>query len=153
MPSRDAPPAPMPRTAFEGGRGGGRGGGARRDRTVLYEEEEQEVRLVGWLVVVQGPEEPAYKDYKLRDGKNPIGRAGDGKSDGIRIREKGISGDHALLVHEGGKYKLMDMGSQNGTWVNEEKIESLMPVVLEDGAEIRIGKTKLIFKPFTHKAL
>ncbi|MES2572281.1 MAG: adenylate/guanylate cyclase domain-containing protein [Verrucomicrobiota bacterium] len=55
-----------------------------------------------------------------------------------------VSRQHALIrCHNGYQYQLIDLGSRNGTYLNEQRV--VMPVILEDGARIRVGDTAMTF--------
>src|SRR5262252_9553223 len=55
-----------------------------------------------------------------------------------------VSRQHAIVrCHNAFQYQIMDLGSRNGTFVNEQRV--VMPVVLESGARIRIANYQLIF--------
>ena len=60
----------------------------------------------------------------------------------LTIDDEQASPQHAALRIVGGELQLMDLGSSSGTWVDGERIEA--PVVLEDGATLRIGTTTFI---------
>ena len=54
-----------------------------------------------------------------------------------------VSRRHAEIIHEGGGgYRVHDVGSLNGTYVNRERIDS---AVLAGGDEVQIGKFRLVF--------
>jgi adenylate cyclase len=56
-----------------------------------------------------------------------------------------ISRHHALLrIQSDGKYYLMDLGSANGTYVNGNRL--LLPHVLKDADEIKVGDHVLVFR-------
>jgi adenylate cyclase len=56
-----------------------------------------------------------------------------------------VSRQHAIIrCHNGYEYQLMDLGSRNGTYVNEQRV--VMPVTLQSGARIRIANNELIFE-------
>lgn len=55
-----------------------------------------------------------------------------------------VSRQHAVIrCHNGYEYQLMDLGSRNGTYVNDQRV--IMPVNLTDGSRIRIANNELIF--------
>lgn len=55
-----------------------------------------------------------------------------------------VSRQHALIrCHNGWQYQLIDLGSRNGTYVNDQRV--VMPVVLTDGAKIRIADNQMVF--------
>jgi pSer/pThr/pTyr-binding forkhead associated (FHA) protein len=59
------------------------------------------------------------------------------------IEQEKVSRRHAEVVRKGSLFILRDLGSSNGTWVNDEKISEL---VLQDGDMFRIGQGQVIFK-------
>src|SRR5687768_13513564 len=79
--------------------------------------------------VLQGAARPALvimtgkllgKKYDLVKEENIIGRSSDCE---IPIKEEDISRNHAKLTVNGGRVKVCDMGSTNGTYVNRKKVE------------------------------
>lgn len=68
-----------------------------------------------------------------------IGRS---PSNDIVIKEPKVSRQHAAINRIDDNYVIVDLKSSNGVYVNGRKVEE---VVLEDGDEIAIGNTKLIF--------
>lgn len=55
-----------------------------------------------------------------------------------------VSRQHAIIrCHNGWQYQLIDLGSRNGTYVNDQRV--VMPMTLTDGARIRIADNILIF--------
>ena len=57
-----------------------------------------------------------------------------------------MSKNHCLIfIDPQGNYKIKDLGSRNGTFVNRQRIQS--EVVLESGDEITLGMTSCIFLP------
>jgi adenylate cyclase len=56
-----------------------------------------------------------------------------------------VSRQHALIrCHDGYHYQVIDLGSRNGTFVNEQRV--VMPTTLSDGARIVIAKNELVFE-------
>ena len=53
-----------------------------------------------------------------------------------------VSRRHAEITRTGGFFELVDQRSLNGTYVNGERVDR---AVLDDGAEVRIGKFRLNF--------
>jgi predicted component of type VI protein secretion system len=79
------------------------------------------------------------KVVELRDRKLQIGR---GRDNDVVLAdpEKGVSRTHAELRFENGRYVIVDLQSQNGTWINGRRVDrSEVPV----GAEITIGDYRL----------
>jgi adenylate cyclase len=55
-----------------------------------------------------------------------------------------VSRQHAIIrCHNGWQYQLIDLGSRNGTYVNGQRV--VMPITLEDDAEIRIADNVITF--------
>lgn len=61
----------------------------------------------------------------------------------IKIDQNSISGKHFKLEKTPEGYRIQDMGSTNGTWVNGERVQSQ---ILADGDIISIGKYELAYK-------
>jgi diguanylate cyclase (GGDEF)-like protein len=64
----------------------------------------------------------------------------------IRLRDTGISREHAELVIEGGRVRVRDLGSTNGTFLNGERADARE---LRDGDKLSIGEATLLL--FTHQ--
>jgi diguanylate cyclase (GGDEF)-like protein len=91
------------------------------------------------LVVIYGDE--LGKKYNLQATSLMLGRSS--KCD-IQIDQESISRNHSKIVNTGKSLLIRDLGSTNGTYVNDEPIEEH---VLRDGDFIKIGRT--IFKFLT----
>ena len=110
-----------------------------KDSTVVTViRDEGPAREVGdaCLVVINGAD--LGKRYPLTRFSTVIGRSS--KTD-VQIEEDSISRNHAMIVNQGDRYLLKDLGSTNGTYVNDRPIDELD---LRDGDLIKIGRT--IFK-------
>jgi hypothetical protein len=118
-------------------------------RTVAEIEEEllfsREEPVVGWLVCIFGARQG--KDYRLHEGKNFIGRADDMDiqilgDDGIARR------NHAVLVYDPKKRNttLLPGESQGIVYLNGEAI--YVPTIIEQYAQIEMGRSKFVFMPF-----
>ncbi len=73
-----------------------------------------------------------------------IGRA---DTNNIRLDGVKVSRQHATIKLEGDVFRLYDLGSANGTFVNDVQVRA--PVVLKDGDHVRFGDQALIFKPIS----
>src|SRR5262249_42173607 len=60
----------------------------------------------------------------------------------IRLHDTEVSRRHAEFRLENGDYKLIDIGSANGTFVNNEKVNE---IVLHSGDQILIGQSVLVY--------
>ncbi len=105
--------------------------GSPKSVTVVADHEE------GVLVVTRGPD--VGSRIPLGDGPVKAGRHPD--SD-LFLDDVTVSRRHAEVIRNGEGYELVDLGSLNGTYVNQQRIER---VVLRDGDEVQIGKFKLVF--------
>lgn len=52
-----------------------------------------------------------------------------------------VSAEHALITRRGQQWQLEDLGSRNGTWLNQLPVTE--PVVLTPGDVVTIGEAKL----------
>jgi hypothetical protein len=93
---------------------------------------------MGMLVVKRGPN--AGSKFVL---DSPVTRAGRHPDSDIFLDDVTVSRRHAEIVQTGEGYRLSDVGSLNGTYLNRERIESDAP--LNNGDELQIGKFKLVF--------
>jgi DNA-binding winged helix-turn-helix (wHTH) protein len=76
----------------------------------------------------------------LNDGENIIGRDGPG----VVLDSPTVSRRHARVVVEGTHAIIEDLGSKNGTFVNNEIVTSPQP--LKDGDRIRVGSFLLTYR-------
>jgi len=60
----------------------------------------------------------------------------------LEDRDRTISRFHAEVRPEAGGYVLVDLNSQNGTWVEADRVER---VELRPGRPVRIGPYRLVF--------
>ena len=94
------------------------------------------------IIIISG--KGAGRLFKLKIGPNVIGR---GTEAAIRLEDDGISRRHAQLVlSEGGKVVVEDLGSTNGTFINGEKIDNR---TLNDGDKIELGGTAILKFSYT----
>ena len=59
----------------------------------------------------------------------------------VRLEDDGISRNHAKVVMRGNELWIEDMGSQNGTFINGEKVSTQQ---LKDGDKIQVGATTIL---------
>ena len=106
-------------------------------------EEEVQVELdelpagVGMLVVTRGPNSGSR--FALDDALVTAGRHPDS---GIFLDDITVSRRHAEVRRVGDGYKVADVGSLNGTYLNRERVER---AELHEGDELQIGTFKLLF--------
>ncbi|HEX6819729.1 MAG TPA: FHA domain-containing protein [Ktedonobacterales bacterium] len=77
---------------------------------------------------------------KLGEAQLSIGRRPDNR---IVLPHQQVSALHALLVREGGTYRILDRHSTNGVYVNGERQTDYL---LELGDEIRIGPYRFVYE-------
>jgi pSer/pThr/pTyr-binding forkhead associated (FHA) protein len=58
--------------------------------------------------------------------------------------ELGISRVHAMIRQLNGKYELIDLGSSNGTWLENKRLVPKQPYPLESGDRIRVGRLNIL---------
>lgn len=92
------------------------------------------------LVVVSAPGHDPDWSYEI----GPAAVLGRGDVD-IRLDDRFASSRHARIVREGGAMILEDLGSTNGTWLNDEPVEG--PTPLHAGDRVRIGDSEFRFEP------
>jgi adenylate cyclase len=72
----------------------------------------------------------------------------------VQLEDREVSKEHAVIDLAEGAYRLRDLGSSNGTFVNGRRVVELR---LRNGDEIRVGTTRLVFwlgagEPIPHRA-
>ena len=70
-----------------------------------------------------------------------IGRSGTAD---VHLTNDDVSRQHALLWREAGTIWMVDLGSANGTFVNEERLDDVMDLL--DGDRITLGETTLTLR-------
>ncbi len=92
------------------------------------------------LVVERAPGHQPGMIYDL-DGPVVLGRGGEAE---IRLEDPYASSGHARIFEQGGILAVEDLGSTNGTYLNEELLESPRP--LHPGDRLRIGDSEFSFE-------
>lgn len=78
--------------------------------------------------------------FELEEGIYEIGRSPDSE---IFLNDLTVSRKHAKLIVEKERTLITDLGSLNGTFVNNELIEA--PRLLNEGDILQIGRFKLLY--------
>jgi serine/threonine protein kinase len=94
--------------------------------------------LRAFLVVTEGAQ--AGRRFGLR----PVSRVGRDVRFDIRPEDEEISRQHALITFDGKGFVIRDLGSANGTFVNDNRIEP--DRTLASGDLVRIGRTTMRFE-------
>ncbi len=90
------------------------------------------------LTVIQGPDKG--RTFQLPDHEPQlIGRSGEA----LPISDTTVSRRHAEMTPDGGAWYIRDLQSQNGTYINAERIKDR--VRLRPGDQIRVGATLMVF--------
>jgi pSer/pThr/pTyr-binding forkhead associated (FHA) protein len=92
---------------------------------------------VGWLVPLDGPQTGELFQIK---GKCVIGKAPDCD---VVLNDPSISGRHVEVICGRGGARLTDLGSTNGTYVNDKRVSN---ADLVDNDTVRLGRTNFKFK-------
>jgi DNA-binding winged helix-turn-helix (wHTH) protein len=82
------------------------------------------------------------RETDLMEGENILGR---GPGSVIWIDDESVSRRHARIIVSGGRATLEDLGSKNGTFLKEKRLESS---TLSDGDEIRLGVVRFKLRVF-----
>jgi pSer/pThr/pTyr-binding forkhead associated (FHA) protein len=61
----------------------------------------------------------------------------------------GLSRLHAIIRRAEHGYEIMDLGSSNGTWLNDERLIPHKPYPLTNASQIRLARMRLfvVFRP------
>jgi hypothetical protein len=82
------------------------------------------------------------REIALSEGENILGRTHNAV---VWIDSSTVSRRHARIVVENGRATLEDLGSKNGTRVNDAKVSS---APLDDGDLVRLGSVTMTFRAF-----
>lgn len=82
------------------------------------------------------------KEYEIRKDFS-IGRS---QGDLVLSRDPLLSSSHMKIVIDQGEPYLEDLGSSNGTWLNEIKLSPRERILLKTGDQIRVGAAVLSFQ-------
>ena len=107
----------------------------------------------GIAVYIEGEANPSYVDYK---GEFVIGRKMGKTSEpmldlvplgGYHL---GLSRRHAIIRRTRYGYEVLDLGSVNGTWLNNERLVPHTSYPLASGSHLRVARMRLlvVYLPF-----
>jgi len=100
----------------------------------------EELATDGPALVVRSGGGRAGEQFIPQDARTTVGRSPDCD---IFLDDVTVSRKHAVLLEQNGDYRIEDLGSLNGTFVNRKRIDA--PTQLESGDELQIGKYRLSF--------
>jgi pSer/pThr/pTyr-binding forkhead associated (FHA) protein len=130
-------------TAAPGYGVGGSASVAPADATGIYSASRQgqipEADLDPRLVVERAPGHVPGMEYEVGEGA-VMGR---GDQAEIRLEDPFASSRHARLIRQGAVIVIEDMGSTNGTYLNEELLSGPQP--LHPGDRVRIGDSEFTY--------
>jgi len=89
------------------------------------------------IVALSGPQRGIV--HAIRTGECRIGR---GSANDIDVPDLTVSRSHCLLIAGGGDVTLRDLGSINGTFVNDEAVSE--SAALRDGDELQLGDSRFL---------
>jgi adenylate cyclase len=81
---------------------------------------------------------------EVRLGEGDFWKLGRNSKCLIEIKDEAISRNHAMIQLADEQYFFIDLGSQNGSFVNERRVST--PVALKNGDCISVGRTRIIFR-------
>ena len=120
---------------------GGAAGGSESSGGTTHRPSGPAQPLVATLeVVTAGPLCGAR--FRIERALAHIGRA---EHNDVRLPDASVSGSHATLLHRSGSWRITDLGSTNGTYVDGERVTGEQ--VLRGPSEIRTGDIRLSFRP------
>ena len=79
---------------------------------------------------------------RMHDLGDEVVTVGRGQESSIFLDDVTVSRKHAEIVHGEGGYRIRDVGSLNGTYVNRVRVDA---VDLRNGDEIQVGKYRFRF--------
>jgi pSer/pThr/pTyr-binding forkhead associated (FHA) protein len=107
---------------------------------VMVEREPFGAPYVIALAVVHGPDHHAM--HRITKAETTIGRSDEAD---FTIEDSQISSLHCKVRVNGNLFSLVELGSTNGTMLNNNIISEGTPVRLKNFDEIQLGKTRLLF--------
>ena len=106
-------------------------------RELKYQSESMTLKKIPWISVFS---ERESADQKLIFTKPEL-RIGRDPSSDIHLNDETVSNQHARLWFRNKQWWIEDLLSTNGTFLNDEKVDTQTILINED--EIRIGKVLL----------
>jgi len=105
-------------------------------KAIEYQKGAKQVEVARLVLVRDGKE----ASFPLTKDSYTLGRH---KNNDISISDPKVSSFHARIDRTPQGFKLVDLKSRNGCWINGKKIESQ---ILKTGDEVRLGPAKLTYK-------
>lgn len=104
----------------------------------------QRAAPAGAVAILYGVAGPAGQvTFPLRAGNYTLGRD---PSNALVLPDAYVSDRHAQITSSGPAFFLADLGSTNGTYVNQVPLTPFQWYMLQDGDQIRLGNCTLLFR-------
>src|SRR5690625_378426 len=101
---------------------------------------------VGYALLVANEGPNRGERFLLDQDRVTVGRHPDAD---IFLDDVTVSRQHAVFERDGEEFRLVDTGSLNGTYVNNDRVDA---VLLRTGMELQIGKFRLSYYAGTQQA-
>lgn len=101
-----------------------------------------EARALARLAVQKGPAAGTALDVL-----QPVVTVGKGRQSDVLIDDDSVSTSHATLEYERGTWRITDLGSANGTFVEGVRLAPDVPTPLAYGSTVRFGAVQTHFRP------
>ncbi len=105
----------------------------------------------GIAIYAEGMSKPAYLHFERELVLGRKGLDADGVSDGSMLNlselggyQMGISRRHAVINRTGNGYEVIDLGSTNGSWLNDMRLVPNKPYPLSSGSQLQFGRMRLL---------
>lgn len=89
-------------------------------------------------IILKGALQGRGRSWTLKEGTYRLGR---GTHNEVLLNDPSVSRAHAELVVGSDRIEITDLGSRNGTWINDRQVRSL--TTLQQGDRIRLGNVEL----------
>jgi hypothetical protein len=77
----------------------------------------------------------------------PVVSIGRGRQNDVVLADDSVSTTHARVEFADGAWRITDLDSANGTFVESERLAAQVPTPLPYGASVRLGAARLHFRP------
>lgn len=103
-------------------------------------------RIHGWLELIEAPPVESTNgeiaDLSRRFPLMPVTTLGRSESNSVTLPDSYASGNHAVIDLRGSQWWLEDLGSRNGTLVNNIPVEEA--TIISSGDLITVGRARLL---------
>jgi pSer/pThr/pTyr-binding forkhead associated (FHA) protein len=105
-------------------------------------EHERGSRALARLEVTRGP-----GTGEMLEVDAPVVRIGRAPANEIVLDDDSVSANHARMLYSDGGWKVIDLNSTNGTYVEGVRLAPEVLTPLSEGATMAFGGVKLVFRP------